>query len=235
MKGIPPEIDDLMWRLAEEGGPVAQAEFEARHARYGPELSRRIRMVAELRQAGKAVAHRPKFTPRPVRAATPRWMIGAAVGLSVLAVGAVAYVAASADERTVAPKSTRTPAPKVEPVPVVKQEPVVKPPPAVVQSPPEQKPTPPKVAEADKPRDIKIADVSLTDAIRLVAASAGLKVTVAPGFPEQTVSLDYPGLSAMDILKAMGDQYGFSVLEEEEGAILVIPARPEPDRRRIGP
>ena len=232
MKGVPPEIDALMWSLAEEGGPVAQAEFEARHARYGPELTRRIRMVAELREAGKKPTHRPTFTPRPARVVpTPRWIVGAAVGLSILAVGAFAYVAASADERVPAPvlphivvDPPRLPAPKVVRDPVV------------VPTPQPPNPTePPPVAEHDKPRDIKFEDKSLVDAISLLAASAKLKATIAPGFPDKNVTLDYGSIGVMDALKAMGEEYGFSVLEEEEGAILVIPARPPEVDRRIGP
>ena len=235
MKGVPPEIDALMWRLAEDGGAVAQAEFEARHARYGPELSRRIRMVAELRQAGKTVCHRPTFTPRPVRTApAPRWAVGSAVGLAILAVGAVAYVAASGGERP----ASIPPTPKIETSParvpdsVVQKAPEVRPAPVV--SPPED-PGPAPVAERDKLRDVRIADTSLAAAIELVAAGGGFKATVAPGFPDQKVSLDYRELSSLDMLKAMGERYGFSVLEEGEGEVLIVPARPAEIDRRVGP
>lgn len=237
---IPPEIDALMWRLAEEGGPIAQMEFEQRYTRYGPELTRRIRMVAELRQAGKTVAHRPSFTPRPVRTApTPRWAVGTALGLAALAVGAVAYVVSSGGEQ-------RTP-PQV--VPRVDTRPAVLPKPNVVFAPPKEEPptvgppptAPPPKAEPpastrdDKPRDVRIADTNLLAAIQLVAAGGGIKATVAPGFVDQKVTLDYRGLSTLDTLRAMGDQYGFSVLEQEEGHVLVVPARETTPERRIGP
>lgn len=242
MKGIPPEIDALMWRLAEEGGPVAQAEFEARHARYGPELTRRIRMVAELRQAGKTVpVHRPTFTPRPVRVApTPRWAVFGSVALAVVAVGAISYVAASAGEKPKAPvvqQNPPTPEPS-NPAPVneTPKLPIEPKTPVVVDNTPVETPDEKPTPDYLKPRDVKIADTNLTAAIMLVGQGAGLQVTVAPGFEDRKVSLDYRGLNAIDTLHAMGEQYGFSVLQEEEGHILVVPARPDqPPARRAGP
>lgn len=239
MKGIPPEIDALLWRLAEDGGPTARAEFEARHTRYGPELERRIRMVAELRQAGKTPTRRPAFTPRPVRTVpAPRWAIGGAVGMSVLAVGAVAYVLASGGERPEPPKS-------VSPVPprTVQAAPATAPPSATPEKPTEivQKEEPKdesKPAETPKyllPREVKITDTSLTRAIQLVAASGGLQVTVAPGFEDRKVTFDYPGLNTIETLKAMGNEFDFTVLEEQEGHVLVVPAREQPTNRRTGP
>lgn len=237
MKGIPPEIDALMWSLAEEGGPVAQAEFEARHTRYGPELTRRIRMVAELRQAGKSVVHRPTFTPRPVRVApAPRWAVASVIGLAVIAFGAVTYVAVSSSEKPKAPVVHNTPKAPVEtptPQSEEKPQPTFTPPfhdPIVDNVP---KDTPKPVPDYMKPRDIKIEQTSLTEAISLVAQGSGLQVTVAPGFEDRQVTLDYRGLNAIDTLQAMGEQYGFTVLQEEEGHVLVVPARsaPEPARR----
>jgi len=235
VKGIPPEIDALMWSLAEEGGPVAQAEFEARHARYGPELTRRIRMVAELRQAGKSPVHRPTFTPRPVKVApTPRWAVVSVVGLAVVAFGAVTYVAVSSGEK---PKTVIQQDPPQKTPEPPKPQTTYTPPfhdPIVNNIPPEVPQDPPKKVPAYmKPRDIKIEQTSLTTAIALVAQGSGLQVTVAPGFEDRQVTLDYRGLNAIDTLHAMGEQYGFTVLQEEEGHVLVVPARPaqEPTRR----
>ncbi|RYG24902.1 hypothetical protein EON82_09120 [bacterium] len=237
MKGIPPEIDALMWQIAENGNPVAQAEFEARHARFGPELTRRIRMVGELRQAGKAVVHRPTFTPRPARVApAPKWAIGAAAGLAVVAIAAVVFVST-----TSGPK----PSPRVQPNPVIKWSPKVAPPapnpevpnPTPIEEPPIpiKEPKPEVVKDYSKPRDVRIEDTQLIAAITLVAQGSGLQVTVAPGFKDQRVSLDYRGLSALDILQAMGEQYGFTVFQESEGHLLVVPARSDEDSpRRVG-
>lgn len=241
MKNVPPELDALMWRLAEEGGDAARAEFEARHARYGPELDRRIRMVEELRKAGRTVAHRPAFTPRPVRVApAPRWTMGAAIGLATLAVGAVAYVVASSGE-SVVQKASPVPSMRVDPV-VPSREPAVvqsKPPESKVDVPApvvQQEPAPERTPPYLKPRDVKIEDTGLTTAINLVAASGGLRVTVAPGFENRKVTFEYPGLNTVDALKAMGEEFGFSVLDEEPGHVLVVPARePESTARRAGP
>ncbi len=235
MKGVPPEIDDLMWRLAEENSPVAQAEFESRHARYGPELTRRIRMVAQLREAGKPVTHRPAFTPRPSRVApVSGGAIFAAVSLAVLAAGAVAYVVASGGEP-----------------PRVAVEPSIRPQPATVAAPPLKDATPPANEEPkplpipeeaikpepqptyEKPHDVRIEDTALTTAIDLVAKGGGLQVTIAPGFADRKVTLDYRGLTPVDTLKAMGQEYSFTVVEEEEGKVLVIPVREAATDRRI--
>lgn len=233
MKEVPLEIDDLMWRLAEEANPVAREEFEARHTRYGPELSRRIRMVDELRRAGKAVSRRPAFTPRPARAAVPRAAVGATLALAVLAVGAVAYVVASGGEKAVEAKPIPSP-PRI----------IVAPPaiPPVVQKTPVTTPEPkkPKIEEPEKapvaarPVDLQIKDTDLAGAIRLVAQAGGLDVTLAPGFPERRVTFDYGSLTPLDTLKTMGENYGFSVIEEEAGQYLVVPARETASNRRVG-
>ena len=235
MKGIPPEIDDLLWRLAEEGGPSARAEFESRHARYGPELARRVHMVAELRQAGRMVAHRPAFRPRPVRkAAAPRWAVGSALALGTFAVGTVAYVMASSGERPVAlipPRPVKTQ--PVEPPVVVYQEA----PKTIVpkERPKIEEPKPNGTPKYLVKLDTHITDAPLASAISLVAAKGGLEVTVAPGFEDERVSFDYHDLDTIDTLKAMGEEHGFSVLEEQEGHVLVVPAREPSSDRRVGP
>jgi hypothetical protein len=99
-----------------------------------------------------------------------------------------------------------------------------------------QEPKPEKPADYTKPRDVRIEDTDLTTAITLVAQGSGLQVTVAPGFKDRRVSLDYRGLSAFDILRAMGEQYGFTVFQESEDHVLVVPARSEDtSSRRVGP
>lgn len=236
MKGIPPEIDALLWQLAEEGGPLAREEFERRHARYGPELARRVLMVTELRQAGKVVAHRPKFTPRPARVTSvPRWASIGAGGLAIVAIGTIAYVVAAPAERpaAIAPVPIRVPrietAPAKVPPTVVKQTPQ-----DPVETPVEEPPS--MVASYLRPREVQMADTSLTTAISLVAAGGGLKVTVAPGFEDRKVTFDYrgSGLNTIQVLRTMGEQFGFSVLDEEEGSVLVIPAREALSDRRVG-
>ena len=240
MREIPPEIDTLLWRLAEEDNPIARDEFETRHARYGPELSRRIKMVEELRAAGKSVIHRPAFSPRPIRASPPpRWAVGGATVLAVLAVGTVAYLVASGTTRTLSPARsapTPTPTPVVvrtpEHAPQIKVE-TVRPPENL--SIPQEVPTPRPEPDYLTPRDVRVADTALTAAIQLVAAGGGLKVTVAPGFEDRRVTLDYRGLNTLDTLKAMGEEYGFTVLDEEEGHVLVVPVRENANRvPRIG-
>jgi hypothetical protein len=242
MKGIPPEIDALMWQLAENGNPVAQAEFEARHTRYGPELTRRIRMVGELRQAGKAVTARPTFTPRPARVVPPsRWAVGAAVGLAVVAVAAVTFVATTSGEKP----SVSAPKPQVvhqeptTPSQAQKPNPVTSPPKDLVTSNEDRQPEEPNPENASdylKPRDIHLEDASLTAAITLVAEKSGLEVTLAPGFKDRRVSLDYRGQNAIEILREMGEQYGFTIFQESEGHLLAVPARSdETSLRRVGP
>jgi hypothetical protein len=242
MKGIPPEIDALMWQLAENDNPVAQAEFESRHARFGPELTRRIRMVGELRQAGKTVVHRPTFTPRPARVApASRWAIGAAAGLAFIAFAAVVFVATTSGQKPSEPRPTVThqktdpSVPKNDEV-IVPEKNLPKQPVVRGGDPPQEEPKPENVSDYSKPRDIRIEDTQLTAAITLVAQGSGLEVTLAPGFQDRRVSLDYRGLSAIEILTAMGEQYGFTVFQESEGHLLVVPARADDDSsRRIGP
>ena len=235
MKEVPPEIDALMWSLAENGGPLAIEEFETRHTRYGPELARRIRMVAELREAGRATSRRPAFTPRTPRV-TPasHGAVAAAAGLAILAVGVVAYVVASGGART----PTASVAAPPSPIPISRVTPTPTPPPR--RNEPKSSPAPEAARPPEPtpdyltPRDVRIEDTALTAAIRLVAAGGGLRVTVAPGFEDRQVTLDYRGLNTVDTLKAMGDEYGFSVMEEEDGHVLVLPTRDSSATPRIG-
>ena len=224
MREIPPELDSLMWRLAEEGGPTARAEFEARHVRYGPELSRRVAMVAELRQAGRTVSPRPTFTPRPIRQ-TPFWTMAAAIGLAVVAVGAVAFVVSSEGPKREKPLVKEELPKQTTPVVVPPSQRPLPTPEPMATTPSIRNPKPERVAPYNVARDVRISDTSLTAAIDLVAAGGGLKVTVAPGFEERRVSLDYRGLDTVATLRAMGEEYGFSVIEEEEGNVLVVPVR----------
>ena len=239
MKGVPAEIDSLMWRLAEEGGPAARAEFESRHVRYAPELARRVAMVNELRQAGRTASPRPTFTPRPVRRVPPpAWAIGAVVGLVAIAVGAVAFVAASRPSgASTAPVVVQTPRePDATEVVTPPQERSLPRPEPMPIEPPQRVVEKPKDAPYETPRDVRIDSTDLAMAIELVAAGGGLKVTVAPGLENRKVSFEYTGLNTIDALQAMGEEFGFSVLEEGEGAVLVVPARPTKDpTRRVGP
>lgn len=243
---IPPEIDALMWQLAESDNPVAREEFERRHLVYGPELARRIRMVAELREAGKSGTPRPRFVPRtPKTAPASKWLVAATAGIAAIAVIAIAAVVLEGP--SAAPRVTEHPrkiSPTVDrsnpaPTPNPGSSPVV---PPVDQGPTPEQPdpnsSPPEVKTPDyrKPRDVRLADVPLPDAITLVAANTGLKVEVAPGFETTHVTIDYHDLSPIDTLKAMGEKYGFTVFEQEEGHVLVLPVRAnEAPDRRLGP
>ena len=246
MKHIPPEIDSLLWAVAEDESPRAGDEFVQRYPRYAGELARRRQMVQGLKgvrpHGASAPSSRPAFRPVPeTRPPVPR-RVALAVGALVLAAVAVgSYTVA-----TMTAPRRREPAPapivRVDP-PVARQPeireaaPPVTPPTGTQDVPPVDDSRIDDLSSAQEPRSFKVRNTDLASALTLLGAEAGVKVIVAPGMQKRLITADYTGLTVAEMLEDLGGKYGFTPFDQGDGTIIVVPAedttKPEASRDRV--
>lgn len=239
MRRLPPEVDQLLWTLAETGSAQAVEEFEARYPQYRYELGRRMTMVRGLKgekvRAEKAQAI-PTFRPRPLPSrANPRAL--AWTGALVLAaLAAASYTLTTTLSAPPEPRPDPRPAPvaqtEVKPAPappepaphrssVVENAP--KPPPETDETPDDVKPdaTPAYL----RPQTVKMKRAPLVDALKVIAMQGGLKIVMGPGMPNPDIAVDYEGKNTIEILQDLGRQYAFTPFDQGDGSVLIIPAR----------
>jgi hypothetical protein len=227
---VPPEIDQLMWSIAESGNADAVAEFHARYPAYAQELNQRANMVHSLR-AGKgsgAPRELPAFRLRPAPA-RPIWPVALACSAALaVAIGGFAYSLSL-------PVAVLSPAPKVTMQPIEPAVRYVTPAPSSsAQSEPRPftqnapSPAPPKPTRAaDTPTQIVVAQADLSSAIQLIAAQGGLRADLAPGMPNPIVNVRMDGVTPLQALEQLGLDYAFRVFDQYDGSVLVIPLQPE--------
>jgi len=226
MKRVPPELDSLMWTLAEEGNERAIDEFGVRHAEHRGELLRRIAMVKGLRGEKKRTTEPikaiPRFVPKEAKSHGPTYVVTSLVLAAVAAL-------------TFAVTTLMTPPPHLHPkdykpgrsAPVVERtaEPIV----------PKNEPAPkvdpivPERKEADTdtiltPVTLRADHAPLMMVMELMAQKCNIRIDPAPGMPNPTVEVDYKDMNAMEMLRDLGKQYGFTPLNQHDGSILVVPA-----------
>ncbi len=227
MSRIPPDVDRLMWALADDPEPNALDEFERRYPAYVGELGKRIDMVRRMRGTPlKPDRHGPVPPFRPVPTATdwtrPAW--AAAFGVLLLALAAASYFATRWYLRREA----------ANPVPIVEQPPLDPPSvPDIVFAPPRRfeapRPAEPRSeTEQLAPLSIRLEGVPLSVALRAVAEQAGLRLVLAPGFDriDATVDLDLREVRPMEAFEMLGRQHGFTAFYQGNREVLVIPAAP---------
>ena len=231
MKRIAPEIERLMWLVAENRDPKAIADFEQRFPELRYELCKRIAMISGLKVAGRSVAKPPaipRFAPKSVPQAHPAraWYVLAAAAMCVVAFASYSVAVLgrhpSNSLPTVTPVNTAPPEAPPESRVVYKD-------PTGGQSdssvPPSQNSSLPIVDPLDRPIDVTIEGAPLGSALSLIGAKAGLQVDVAPGLAEQLVDVDFAGASPKEIFAQLGSEYGFTAFPQEKGKVLIIPAR----------
>ncbi len=237
MRGVPPEVDQLMWAVSENPDPGAIAEFGERYPQLRAELMHRVNMVRSLRNEVKPGLQRrqelPRFQPREVASMpNPRGLVLAG-GLALAALAAASYTAYSmlkpAPHRapiSLLPREDQSQAPIVPPV-RYQNPPTVSPPPKEAIRQPERAVEVDKVPAYLRPRDVAVKDENLTTALAMITEGTGIKLVIGPGFVDQKVSVDYRSKTTAEILKDLADQYAFSVFDEGNGTYLVLPV---PDR-----
>lgn len=244
---IPPDVERLMWLVAESHDQDALRDFEQRFPGLKDELAIRRRMVTDLKGA-KGHSHVenriPVFTPKAQPVSSARRGIWVAGGLAFAALAVASYSLTS---------YFNAPAPKIPHVePVVTQP--VEPKNDVVYTPPKLDPQPtvtspnipvpqePTSPPTDAPKSLRLSNTSLVAALKMIGSNAGYNVEIAPGFEDQTISLDYVDTTTTEMLRDLGIRYGFTAFDQGDGTIIIVPAvdsSPQPgdpngSQRRIG-
>ena len=240
MNKIPTEVDQLMWAVAENPLPQALDEFAVRHPQFKLELLKRVEMVKGVRHeigTGSTARDIPKFKPQPVYASSPPRGIYVAVALGLFAIGfaVLAMVFASHPSPIKAPPPVAIEKPFSSPSVVYNTPPVQPIPPA--ESPPNAsvpETAPPQVELEDQPRNLKVENENLLDAIRLVATGTKYKLEIGPGFVNQKVNLAFRGKNTIEMLQAMAKEFAFTVSDEGDDHLLLIPVPDAQDQRTEG-
>jgi hypothetical protein len=242
MRGIAPEVDRLMWAVAENPEVGAIAEFGARYPELRAELMHRVNMVRslrnEVRPSPRNTVERPRFEHRDVRTrANPR-AVAFAGTLAFAALAAASYTAYTLFH----PEPVKTAHVRVDPAPanlgpltVRERPPVAVPtpketsPPARDNESPEDAMQAPPLPSYLRPRDrVAFKDEKLTTALALVTEGTGIHLELGPGFVDRSITVDYRGKNTVEILKDLANQYAFTVFDEGSGTFLVLPVQ---DRR----
>lgn len=245
MKRLAPEIDRLMWLVAEGRDPRAISEFEQRYPELRMELSNRIAMLSGLRMSGKKVVRRdiPRFRPtvqRPSRQIGRGWYVLAAAALGAVAFASYSFTVLNSRPVTKIPtvNSVRVDPPKPpEDSRVVYKRPELVPPitsdGGTAPSSTEQLPNAVTNNPMQKLVTVHADDLPLASALQLVGSSAGLRIELAPGMENDLVFLDYTGVPVSQVLEDLGSRYNFTAFPQENNHVLIIPARREPGRPSV--
>jgi hypothetical protein len=232
MRRIAPEVERLMWLVAENQDERAIADFESRFPELRAELAKHIAMIDGLKTAGKSVPPReiPRFVPRyPTAPPRPNRTLYVAFAFVL---GALAFGTYSATTLLSHPVQ-KPPVPNPVVISEPKQADVVIPyvPPKSVNPDP-QPVQDPAASEAVAKQDRMETVVSfkgerapLTAALTMVCQKAGIVCELAPGLPSDEVVMDYEGLSARAVLDDLAEKHGFTVFPQTENVILIIPAK----------
>ncbi|MEZ5162584.1 MAG: hypothetical protein R2688_02320 [Fimbriimonadaceae bacterium] len=198
---IPPEIDSLMWQLAESEDVAALDQFGQKYPDYKVEMTRRLKMVRGLKGAKpeKAAKTRDKFMPSPrVRAyGSPRWV------MPVVAIGLLASVvfATVGTMRFMDSVNKKQVAETNEPVQMPgdqlgQADPNLGPGNSTPSNPENNSVEPPEPQVPPTPFDTHVTVVAsrirLADALQDIAAQAGVSLEWAPGMPDIEIAVDYP-------------------------------------------
>ncbi|MBS1717949.1 MAG: hypothetical protein JSS72_09495 [Armatimonadetes bacterium] len=237
---IPPEMDALLWAAAESRDPQALDQFLERHPQYKAELTERMETVRRMRSAKPGASVIPSFALRPVPA-TPAWTYVAP--MAVVAAGIAIWIGTNlnqiARQEPTAPATTTMPAQReMRVVPPQHQEysgeaksgndgGVDQGYPGARGAGSIPGPMPPNAeATAAKSRafDVRIDDLPLATAIKTIAATGKVDVTMDPKMPDVLVSVDYHGMTALQMLQDMGARFGFTAFDEGNHQIIIIPA-----------
>jgi len=245
MRKVSPEVERLMWLIAEDRDPRAIADFESRFPDLKYELSKHISMVNGLKTAGRKVPPHtiPRFVPKyaaPKPGFNRGYILAFAALLAASALGSWSYFSGNSHSPT--------------PVNVVSHVPPDSPPntirfpetglgspnpgttnapnPTTGSNPLTTDMTPPAV-HVDDPMMHPVSFPDGTAPLKTVIASickqAGLIPEMAPGMPEVEVVLNYHDQPAGEVLEDLGKKYGFTARPQEKGAFLMVPTRPDSD------
>lgn len=232
MKRIPPEIDSLMWAIAEKPDDDAIAEFGQRFPDYRQELGKRLSMVRALKGAKAGVpsmAPRSWQADRAVRPVANGSRLGWALAFAALAAVAFAsyagFSALATRQMELPPVPTVPTAPPSLPDRIVYRETPRPNNPAPHVTPQQERPRPPW----EQPISVQMEGVPLEVALQAIAQKGGLRLEIAPGLSDVLIVLDYRETRPMDILRDMGPKFGFTALPQAQNEVLIVPVVADPN------
>ena len=241
---IPKEIDDLIWKLTEDGTPAAFDQFRARYPEHAKTLADRLQMVDRLK-GSRPPAEKvqvPKFRPAPApELARPFWS-PLAIGMVTVAVAALLITVYIYLPRPSVAKPTvtrETPPVAQGFVPSQGGSPVTQgntpsgpaPTNPGQERPPENPPSGEKVSGEGEtpayltPQTLAIRNAKLSLVVQAVAQQGKFAVNIGPGLADPIISVDYRGVNSIEILQDLGRQYAFTPFDQGDGTVIIVPAR----------
>ncbi len=231
---VPRELDELMWAVAEQRNPETNEQFLERYPEFAGELDQRVKMVSDLRGSRPKCAP-SQFVPREtVRQFGPSRL--AIAGVAVLVLASVTFATFATVQFVNAKRSPRVLAEKL---PEVIFTPPTFPVPGPTEgtglegmTPKEPLGTSPQPEQPIVQFDpymglvtIESEDIQLSAAIEQIATRAGLRAQIAPGFEEKRIKISFVNRPAIDVLKILGDHFGFVAVKDGTVDLLIIPQK----------
>ncbi len=229
---LPREIDELMWALAESQDEAALDDFARRYPTYKAEMARRLRALRALRSARPTV---PAGLFVPSRGGSPqtggrRWVpLLAATVIAGTALAGGAFVALN----FVQPEVKIDPGPEASGKPlkigsqVLAESGITTPLPDTDSAECEtDKVAPPKPEEPALPTivSVRVTKIRLTAVIGEIARQGGYTFEIAPGLEDPLIDAEYTGVSAIEALTDLGQNFGFTPFAQTDRSVLIIPA-----------
>ncbi|MBV6459261.1 MAG: hypothetical protein HONBIEJF_02406 [Fimbriimonadaceae bacterium] len=229
--------DELMWMVAESRDDAAVEDLVARRPELRSEVLKRATMIAGLKGAKPELddLHRvPEFgrasAPWRNRPKIGRWIL---VGLPAIALAATSIIVGPtllnrnpdsprgysvANSAELSPDSLKNlpPNPYPETGTTTSGDPNVSATKEDVAS----------IGSAIREPKVTLREerIKLVDAIQRIAQQAGLTIEIAPGLPDFEITASYVDVPAREALGDIGKNFGFTVFDQGDRAILIIPA-----------
>ena len=248
MTKLPPDIDRLLWDIAESHDPKAIDEFGQRFPHLRTELGKRLRMVESLKTARSKVKNNiPQFKHQKPVPRTKSALLIAAWALALLALASASFLitklAINGPQKVTSSQSliSTEQAPKKKNINNQRERNGTN---LYSKSelPPNGSGTPSvtgggagnaqestQVQKANSSHNhlisMRLHNVPLQTAIDAVAISGHFSVQFAPGLSNPKVNMSYTDSPAIDVLKDLGQTFNFTPIRQSKHFYLLIPAR----------
>jgi hypothetical protein len=215
------EIDELMWQVADSGDPKARLEFANRYPQWVPELDNRAAMARRFRSAKPAASVVP-FQSGPLLNQVPKGLSWRGVSLSVAGLALAAIVIGQVVASLASSNQVRT----EDSAPVTRR--------AGFGSETGLGDALGEASPVDRPINIDALDPrrsvvnvasgsSLRSTLINLAKDSKIQLVFAPGFQDQQVKIEVHYADYRHALNRLGQEFGFTALEQQEGTFLLVP------------
>ncbi len=250
---VSPEIDELMWTVANSGDFNAIENFRKQYPELHDELSKRALLVRDLKKAKclpLANPARPAFAPRAhVRNNGTSAVVATLLISTVAVIGIVALMRNSSgigrENKPAVAKGTQFHIENAVGIAQPRDFPIVEspslPPPhpeavppadsstgpvGIYEGNPVTKPLPLPSGEShpiSKTPHVSLRQVPLATVITALASAYKLNLKPSPGLANPTIDFDEQGENGVELLKSLGQKYGFGILDEGKEGIMLLP------------